>query len=195
MAPLLNAHCQQPGPSRHHLSLDARHSFLMVPSPELQLSFMKQPWRPSVPDQESFVQPFGCHVPSPVPLQPSGSQHHPGPSGFTWLTSSLPTTAHRADFIRVSDVILPQNLHTDLSLTCVSQDPAQRANSNPASRPQEAPLPSRLCLLCCLFSPTLTFLKLCLLFHSILCCCLIFEKVILGQARSSFFLYALLLLL
>lgn len=31
MAPLLNAHCQQPGPSRHHLSLEARHSFLMVP--------------------------------------------------------------------------------------------------------------------------------------------------------------------
>lgn len=64
MAPLLNAHCQQPGPSRHHLSLDARHSFLMVPSPELQLSFTKHPWRPSVHNQESFVQLFGCHLPS-----------------------------------------------------------------------------------------------------------------------------------
>lgn len=64
MALLLHAHCQQPGPSRHHLSLDARHSFLMVPSPEFQLSFMKQPWRPSVRDQESFVRPFGSHLPS-----------------------------------------------------------------------------------------------------------------------------------
>lgn len=63
MAPLLNAHCQQPGPRRHHLSLDARHSFLMVASPELQLSFKKQPWRPSVHNQEFFVQPFGCHLP------------------------------------------------------------------------------------------------------------------------------------
>lgn len=79
MAPLLNAHCQQPGPSRHHLSLDARHSFLMAPSPELQL-FVKHPWRPSIRNQEAFVQLFRCHRPSafafkfPVPPR-SGLLH------------------------------------------------------------------------------------------------------------------------
>lgn len=104
MAPLLNAHCQQPGPSRHHLSLDARHSFLMVPSPELQLSLMKHPRRPSVHNQESFVQLFGCCPLSPL-LQPSSSHHHPGPACSTWLTSSLSAIAHGADLIRVSNAM------------------------------------------------------------------------------------------
>lgn len=172
MAPLLNAHCQQPGPSRHHLSLDARHSFLMVPSPELQLSFMKHPWRPSVHNQESFVQLFGCCLLSPL-LQPMSSQTHPGPACSTWLTSSFSTIAHRADLIQVSNAVYcltSESSHQLILSLCV--------NSNPACTPRDAPLPFRFCLPSCLFPFTLTFLELHLLLHSIMCCSLpvIFER-------------------
>lgn len=146
MAPLLNAHCQQPGPSRHHLSLDARHSFLMVPSPELQLSFTKHPWRPSVHNQESFVQLFGYHlptlcfslrVPSTTQVQRAlPSSHHLSPLLLTEQTSLG---------YQMSCTALPQNLNTSRSLACVS--PKTLLTGSTASQlavPGNAPLPFRL---------------------------------------------------
>lgn len=71
--------------------------------------------------------------PSPLCLfMPSSSQHPPGSSGFTWLTSSLPTIAHRADFTQVSNVTY-----------CLTSEPSYQLvpslcvpNSNPVPGPQ-----------------------------------------------------------
>lgn len=162
MALLLNAHCQQPGPSRHHLSLDARHSFLMVPSPEFQLSFMKQPWRPSVRNQESFVPPFGSHLPSAYAFKFPASPRVIGLYLAYLISSHYCSQGRLHSGIQCHIIALPQNLHTNWSLACVLPTPTQFPG------PREEPLPFRFCLLSCLFLLTLTFLELRLLFQIIL---------------------------
>lgn len=146
MAPFLNTHCQQPGPSHHHLSLDARHSFLMVPSPELQLSFMKHPWRASVHNQESFVQLFGCHLPSAsafkFPVLPrSGLLHLACVISPHYCSQGRPHSGNKCH-------VLPHlNLNTSWPRACVSLK-TLLTGSTPIQLPipQHAPLPFRICL-------------------------------------------------
>lgn len=133
-----------------------------------------------------------CPVPRPVPYPPppprfilqvlSTTQGHRALPGSPHLS---PLLTGQTSFGYQMSSYLRTFIPTYPSLVC-PQSPCSAGQLQPSFQaPESTTSLQALFALLPLFShPNLPRT---LLFHSILCCCLIFEKVILGQARSSFF--------